>query len=79
LRNRIYKYGWDGRNLFNSTLILDLPAEPGPNHDGGKLKTGPDHYLYAVIGDLNEGDSLLQNYKKGKPPRLLCNTANKPK
>lgn len=68
LRNRIYKYAWDGKNLFNSTLILDLPAEPGPNHDGGKLKIGPDHYLYAVIGDLNEGDSLLQNYKNGKPP-----------
>ena len=68
LRNRIYKYAWDGKHLFNSTLILDLPAEPGPNHDGGKLKIGPDHYLYAVIGDLNEGDSLLQNYKNGKPP-----------
>jgi aldose sugar dehydrogenase len=68
LRNRIYKYAWDGKSLFNSTLILDLPAEPGPNHDGGKLKIGPDHYLYAVIGDLNEGDSVLQNYKNGKPP-----------
>jgi glucose/arabinose dehydrogenase len=68
LRNGIYKYGWDGKNLVNQTLILDLPAEPGPNHDGGKLKIGPDHYLYAVIGDLNEGDSLLQNFKNGKPP-----------
>jgi glucose/arabinose dehydrogenase len=68
LRNGIYKYGWDGKNLVNQTLILDLPAEPGPNHNGGKLKIGPDHYLYAVIGDLNEGDSLLQNFKNGKPP-----------
>ena len=68
LRNGIYKYGWDGKNLVNQTLILDLPAEPGPNHNGGKSKIGPDHYLYAVIGDLNEGDSLLQNFKNGKPP-----------
>jgi glucose/arabinose dehydrogenase len=68
LRNGIYKYGWDGKNLVNQTLILDLPAEPGPNHNGGKLKLGPDHYLYAVIGDLNEGDSLLQNFKNGKSP-----------
>ncbi|MGC2428082.1 MAG: PQQ-dependent sugar dehydrogenase, partial [Nitrososphaeraceae archaeon] len=68
LSNGIYKYGWDGKNLVNQTLILDLPAEPGPNHDGGKLKIGPDHNLYAVIGDLNEGDSLLQNFKNGKPP-----------
>ena len=41
------------RLLVNPTLILDLPAFPGPNHDGGKLTIGPDNYLYAVIGDLN--------------------------
>src|SRR5919198_5854364 len=55
LRNRVYRYEWNGQNqsLVNPTLILDLPALPGPNHDGGKLVIGPDHYLYAVIGDLN--------------------------
>jgi glucose/arabinose dehydrogenase len=37
LRNRVYKYQWNGQSLVNPTLILDLPAEPGPNHDGGKL------------------------------------------
>ena len=34
LRNRIYKYQWNGETLVNPVLILDLPADPGPNHDG---------------------------------------------
>ena len=55
LRNRVYRYNWNGQDktLVNPALILDLPALPGPNHDGGKLLIGPDNYLYAVIGDLN--------------------------
>jgi aldose sugar dehydrogenase len=68
LRNRIYKYQWNGETLTNPTLILDLPAEPGPNHDGGKLIIGPDGNLYAVIGDLNH-DGQLQNFPDGPPPR----------
>ena len=60
LRNRVYRYIWDekNQNLVNSTLILDLPALPGPNHDGGKLVIGSDHYLYAVIGDLSHRASF---------------------
>ena len=42
-RNRIYRYEWNGMNsLTGGSLILDLPGEPGPNHDGGKIKIGPD-------------------------------------
>jgi aldose sugar dehydrogenase len=69
LRNRVYRYEWDGQNQnpINPTLILDLPALPGPNHDGGKLVIGPDHYLYAVIGDLNHRGKL-QNIKDGPDP-----------
>jgi aldose sugar dehydrogenase len=68
LRNRVYKYQWNGENLVNPVLILDLPAIPGPNHDGGKLMMGPqDHYLYAVIGDLNHRGQL-QNIKDGPAP-----------
>jgi aldose sugar dehydrogenase len=67
LRNRIYKYQWDGQSLVNPTLLLDLPGEPGPNHDGGKIVIGPDGYLYAVIGDLNH-DGQLQNFPGGPPP-----------
>ena len=69
LRNRVYRYEWNGQNqnLVNPTLILDLPALPGPNHDGGKLVIGPDHYLYAVIGDLNHRGKL-QNTNDGPDP-----------
>ena len=67
LRNRIYKYQWNGETLINPALILDLPADPGPNHDGGKIVIGQDGYLYAVIGDLNH-DGQLQNFPDGPPP-----------
>ena len=67
LRNRIYKYQWNGQSLVNPTLLLDLPGEPGPNHDGGKIVIGPDGYLYAVIGDLNH-DGQLQNFLDGPSP-----------
>ena len=69
LRNKIYKYDWNGETkiLSNPTLILDLPALPGPNHDGGKLLIGPDQYLYAIIGDLNHRGKL-QNLIGGTNP-----------
>jgi aldose sugar dehydrogenase len=69
LRNRVYKYQWNDeeRLLVNPTLILDLPAFPGPNHDGGKLIIGPGNYLYAVIGDLNHMGKL-QNVINGPDP-----------
>ena len=69
LRNRVYRYDWIGqtRTLVNPTLILDLSALPGPNHDGGKLVIGPDDYLYAVIGDLNHRGKL-QNIIDGPEP-----------
>jgi aldose sugar dehydrogenase len=66
VRNRIYKYQWNGETLINPKLILDLPAE-GLNHPGGKLAIGPDHYLYAVIGDLNR-HGKLQNFINGPDP-----------
>jgi aldose sugar dehydrogenase len=67
LRNRVYKYSWNGQTLDNPTLLVDLPAIPGPNHDGGKLMIGPDNFLYGIIGDLNH-DGKLQNYPDGPDP-----------
>ena len=66
VRNRVYKYQWNGQTLINPKLILDLPAE-GLNHPGGKLAIGPDQYLYAVIGDLNR-QGKLQNFVDGPEP-----------
>jgi glucose/arabinose dehydrogenase len=68
LRNRIYRYEWNGHALINPYLVLDLPALPGPYHDGGKLIIGPDKSLYAVIGDLTSVGGPLQNLRTaGKP------------
>lgn len=67
LRNRIYKFQWNGETLVNPLLILDLPAKPHSIHNGGKMVIGPDGYLYSVIGDLvNAGQ--LQNRLRGKAP-----------
>ena len=68
-RNRIYRYEWNGvnNNLSEGRLILDLPGEPGPNHNGGKMQIGPDGMLYTVKGDLNR-DGMLQNVGDGPPP-----------
>jgi glucose/arabinose dehydrogenase len=58
VRNRVYSYTWDGTSLTNPQLLLDLPAGPGTNHQGGKLKIGPDNQLYVVVGEMQrEGQS----------------------
>ncbi len=62
VHNRIYKYSWSiNQNLTNPRLLMDLPAELGPYHNGGKLKIGPDNQLYAIIGDLITINNTLQN------------------
>jgi glucose/arabinose dehydrogenase len=66
-RNRVYEYSWDGiGSLSNPRLIMDLPADPGPYHNGGKLHMDILGNLYAVIGDLTAINNTLQNYPEGK-------------
>ena len=70
-RNHVYKYDYNKnkRTLENKTLLLDLPGEPGPFHNGGKILIGPrDGYLYAVIGDVSSGGGILDNQIRGGPP-----------
>jgi glucose/arabinose dehydrogenase len=72
VKNRIYKYQWDGNQLTSPVLVLDLPGLPGPNHDGGKILIGSspnetEAVLYVVIGDLNH-NGKLQNLKDGPDP-----------
>jgi aldose sugar dehydrogenase len=50
--------------LVNGNMVLDLPADPGPGHNGGKIEADKNGNLYAVIGDLfREGQ--LQNVPEG--------------
>ncbi|MGH9464406.1 MAG: PQQ-dependent sugar dehydrogenase, partial [Thermoanaerobaculia bacterium] len=81
LANRVYRYDWNAGSgqLENPQLVLDLPATPGPNHDGGVLVLGPPALganegllgegapLFTVIGDLNR-NGKLQNHPEGSSP-----------
>ena len=66
-RNKVVRYEWTGSSLTNRALILNLPALPGKNHDGGKLLVSSDNNLYVIIGDLNH-NGKLQNNKDGPDP-----------
>jgi aldose sugar dehydrogenase len=76
LGNRVYSYELDenGSRLTGSKLLLDLPWEPGPGHNGGVLKVGPDNNLYITVGDMisssdNQSqpyETLAQNFQAGK-------------
>jgi aldose sugar dehydrogenase len=71
--NRIYRYELVNDKLINPKLLLDLPAIPGPSHNGGKLMIGPDNNLYFPIGDLKSSadfpskdfQTKAQNYVDG--------------
>lgn len=65
--NRVYRYTWNGTALTAPLLVLELPVDPGPNHNGGVLTFGPDDKLYVVIGDLNR-NGRLQNFPNGPAP-----------
>ena len=67
VRNRVYSYSWDGTSLTNPHLLLDLPSGPGTNHQGGKIKIGPDNQLYVAVGEMQR-EGQLQNIKDGPGP-----------
>lgn len=73
LANRVYKYELLDNKLVNPKLILNLPAFPGPDHQGGEILIGPDSNLYVAVGDIDgfRNDStrtMAQNYKDGTYP-----------
>src|SRR5215213_1134107 len=43
--NRLYRYEWINNQLINPILLLDLPATPGPRHNGGVVRIGPDNKI----------------------------------
>jgi len=51
--NRVYRYEFVNTKLVNPKLLLNLPFEPGPNHNGGSITIGPDNNVYLTIGDLD--------------------------
>ena len=72
--NRVYRYDLSGDALINPLLLMDLPANPGPRHNGGNIMIGPDKNIYVEIGDVDgsfktsESETKTQNYKNGVDP-----------
>src|SRR5215208_7377300 len=73
LGNRLYRYELVDNKLVNPKMLLDLPTRPGPSHNGGVVRIGPDNNVYVVVGDLNyirnkRAYTLAQNAVDGPPP-----------
>ena len=69
LANILYRYELVNNNqqLGNPKLLLNLPALPGTNHNGGKVVIGPDNNVYTVIGDLKTHRTQAENIVNGPP------------
>jgi aldose sugar dehydrogenase len=66
--NRLYRYELVQGKLVNPKLLLNLPAIPGPVHNGGKVIIGPDDNLYVSIGDLRTHMTKAENFQNGSLP-----------
>ena len=72
-RNRLYRYDWHNNSFSNPKLLLDLPATPGPGHNGGSVKVGPDNNVYLTVGDVNFPQrerffTTAENAEEGEEP-----------
>jgi aldose sugar dehydrogenase len=66
--NRVYKYELVNNKLVNPQVLLNLPALPGPSHNGGAIRIGPDNNVYAIIGDVGGHRNQAQNQESGGEP-----------
>jgi glucose/arabinose dehydrogenase len=70
--NRLYRYEFVDNKLVNPKLLLNLPAYPGPRHNGGAIEIGPDENIYIPVGDVDGSFKIdfeatqTQNFAPGK-------------
>ena len=70
--NRLYRYEFVDNKLVNPKLLLNLPAYPGPRHNGGAIEIGPDQNIYIPVGDVDGSFKIdfeatqTQNFDRGK-------------
>lgn len=69
-KNRLSRYKFENHKLIDEKIIID--AIPGAaNHNGGRIKFGPDGYLYITTGDAqNPSQAQDINSLAGKILRL---------
>ena len=72
--NRLYRYEFVDGQLINPVLLLDLTATP-PNdraeHNGGKIRIGPDNTVYFIVGEVGGHRTQAQNNEDGPEPNGL--------
>lgn len=57
--NRVVRYKFQDNSLTEEKILVDeIPG--APNHDGGRIKFGPDGFLYITTGDAQD-PSRAQN------------------
>jgi glucose/arabinose dehydrogenase len=66
LGNRLYRYDLVSNKLINPKLLLSLPSTPGPAHNGGIVKIGPDNNVYVVLGELGWMSTQASNVPQKK-------------
>jgi glucose/arabinose dehydrogenase/plastocyanin len=74
LGNRLYRYEYVDGKLENPTLLLDLTAVPDNGrgeHNGGKVRIGPDNNVYFIVGEVGGHRTQAQNIEDGPKPNGL--------
>lgn len=71
--NRVERYKLDG-NTLNDRLVILSGIKGASNHDGGRIKFGPDGYLYITTGDAQQSQLAQDiNSLNGKILRVTEN------
>lgn len=77
MKNKVVRYVFDGKLFAGQKIILNnIPGNS--NHDGGRIKFGPDGFLYITTGD-SQDPSLAQDKSSfaGKILRISGDENNK--